>query len=1094
MSNPRVKKLYRMCLRTMKLWSRWLLKEGVLQWDMLPESTELPLIGCSIESIWIPKSMSNTPKREFHSDEWNHLLNLLNTSHYSSTACIAGMAKRAQQESGEERVTAKSRPMMNLTARTPSFVSSSASSNPGRTSYGYQDPGKSVPSDDRTGKPVELSRPDFSQKDYDRSWSSQEWKSGAAEHDGSGKPEKLNLLEKADSDTLVMGSDAAEFVNKVKDQVRSRQKRMSNVAESGEEHSTIWWMFMAATMNAATFMGKNFSTIQNFTRNSEDLTLKQMFDVTAQLVNDQEEIHGLDKIHWGKNSWRKLSLIGDETKLGRTELQGSRPRKVTEIMMLSMESRLNSSGTSSRDSQSCSSVIKSMIYWATWDKHQRLSQEEFYLCQCSMTSPDRNDNEAECLANAETVKVLARRFGVGQWSFIGPGSENKWYSAENSPQWAWDHIAEDMLLEFAESGHPIFRATTHCPEAFSRAKDVENCQYTSPQINIQSVSHSSTESEIISLDPGLRLDGLPALELWDLIVSVLGNISRVSNRSGKPESDDHKHHKSHNKINVMKDIDAVPSNVQSAHQEALLFVFEDNEAVFKTIIKGRSLAMRHASRIHRVALDWLFDRINLDSKIHVKYTKNQLADILTKGNFTVMSGIICWICWTPAITVLQFALKWCRKERKKSDEERVTAKSKPMMNLVSWCSEPPGLLTQHTNIFIEDDDDMDSDTVEEPDMSLISRSFSHRWMIECERFRTNPQKMQHKTARNLRRPSRTRVRSWIHQSLRSFYALTKLWEWSIQQTKTRLACILDVDESTRLRMGNSVPNPDEDHISGKGDNSSQHHNFVHKFVSIFQAMKIPAATAAVDKELEKMEKISAWNLTKVKSKKEVIDESKDERRKSSFRLNDGHLSSEKCWIGGKTPKIQRSSCAPRWYCLPQYSLNKDLQHHKWQRQKSWMSSPLPGCVKQAADAVSAYTQEKMENVPKLLEISKSECPVNHCQVWKTQFFFWAEFVRSSLAALLWERQFEKIRETTSGLLGEKQLEKILLHYRRVLRMTMKWTLTPSQNETCRWSSHIDFEKFRTNPQKCNTRQQPTFKKKVNVHVFKITKIYFHVKK
>ena len=53
------------------------------------------------------------------------------------------------------------------------------------------------------------------------------------------------------------------------------------------------------------------------------------------------------------------------------------------------------------------------------------------------------------------------------------------------------------------------------------------------------VSHSPTESEIISLDTGLRLDGLPALELWDLIVSVLGNISRVSDRSGKPQSDDH---------------------------------------------------------------------------------------------------------------------------------------------------------------------------------------------------------------------------------------------------------------------------------------------------------------------------------------------------------------------------------------------------------------------------------------------------------------------------------------------------------------------------------------------------------------------------
>ena len=70
--------------------------------------------------------------------------NLINISHFSSTACTAAMAKRAQQESGEERVTAKSRLVMNLTARMPSAVSSSASTIPGRPSYGYQDPGKSV--------------------------------------------------------------------------------------------------------------------------------------------------------------------------------------------------------------------------------------------------------------------------------------------------------------------------------------------------------------------------------------------------------------------------------------------------------------------------------------------------------------------------------------------------------------------------------------------------------------------------------------------------------------------------------------------------------------------------------------------------------------------------------------------------------------------------------------------------------------------------------------------------------------------------------------------------------------------------------------
>ena len=85
-------------------------------------------------------------------------------------------------------------------------------------------------------------------------------------------------------------------------------------------------------------------------------------------------------------------------------------------------------------------------------------------------------------------------------------------------------------------------------------------------------SHSSTESEIIFLDTGLRLDGLPALELWDLIISVLGNVSRASDGSGKSESDVHKRHKPHKKIDVMKDTDAVPSNVQSSRQEALLYV------------------------------------------------------------------------------------------------------------------------------------------------------------------------------------------------------------------------------------------------------------------------------------------------------------------------------------------------------------------------------------------------------------------------------------------------------------------------------------------------------------------------------------------
>ena len=140
----------------------------------------------------------------------------------------------------------------------------------------------------------------------------------------------------------------------------------------------------------------------------------------------------------------------------------------------------------------------------------------------------------------------------------------------------------------------------------------------------------------------------------------------------------------------MDNVDFIPSNVNSSHQEALLYVFEDNEAVIKMIIKGRSPTMRHVSRTHRVALDWLFDRINLDSKIQIKYidSKNQLADILTKGNFTrdEWNRLLC------LFNISHFSSINCsevmsKRTHKDSGEERVTAKSKPMMNLVSRCSE-----------------------------------------------------------------------------------------------------------------------------------------------------------------------------------------------------------------------------------------------------------------------------------------------------------------------------------------------------------------------------------------------------------------------
>ena len=216
---------------------------------------------------------------------------------------------------------------------------------------------------------------------------------------------------------------------------------------------------MAATMNAATFMGKNFVDIQNSIMNFEDLTLKQMFDVTAQLVNDQEEIHGLDKIHWGKNSWGRLSLIGDETVidlqrtkvyvfsdsvlcLGRIhqhpESNEAWKRRIAGIT--TDKSYRDFDGINGEPTefewnifpgfttlQLCGKVNDPLSDLG--EAPETFTRRILFMSMFNDISCDRKGNKEECLANARVVKVLARKF-VGQWSFIGPGSEKKWFSGK----------------------------------------------------------------------------------------------------------------------------------------------------------------------------------------------------------------------------------------------------------------------------------------------------------------------------------------------------------------------------------------------------------------------------------------------------------------------------------------------------------------------------------------------------------------------------------------------------------------------------------------------------------------------------------------
>ena len=153
----------------------------------------------------------------------------------------------------------------------------------------------------------------------------------------------------------------------------------------------------------------------------------------------------------------------------------------------------------------------------------------------------------------------------------------------------------------------------------------------------------------------------------------------------------------HTHLDLTK-IDHVPSSVTRSGSNAMLCVFEDNEAVIKMNMKGWSPTMRHVARTHRVALDRLFDRINLDSKIQIRYidTKHQLADILTQGIFTRDE----WNNLLHLFNISHFSSTCCAKNssliscpktmakrmQEQKGEEIIVAKSKSTaVNLSSHC-------------------------------------------------------------------------------------------------------------------------------------------------------------------------------------------------------------------------------------------------------------------------------------------------------------------------------------------------------------------------------------------------------------------------
>ena len=253
---------------------------------------------------------------------------------------------------------------------------------------------------------------------------------------------------------------------------------------------------------------------------------------------------------------------------------------------------------------------------------------------------------------------------------------------------------------------------------------------------------------------------------------------------------------------------------------------------------------------------------------------------------------------------------------------------------------------------------------------------------------------------------------------------------SIVKINTKHACIVEADESMRKRMEVSPHKNHEDHIAGKGMTSLSHHNLVPTLIPMLQATKIPDAKGSSGERMGKLEKIPAWQLTKVRNKNEVITEARNEGRKVHFaslmdlcHLKNSELEPQfqkykaRVVLRGDIVKDDSGSCAvftEQGSSASQMAAAKVVD----------ILSRLPGCAGQAADAVSAYTQVKMEDAPSLLKIAKSECP----DIWiRLPKHTWPKSW-SRMADPLVPLERNLYGHPLAGLLLERQFEKVLLEH------------------------------------------------------------------
>ena len=335
-----------------------------------------------------------------------------------------------------------------------------------------------------------------------------------ANHDRTGRPvvcsQRAHQFVIEDDETNSYTEAASElsvisrsFLRRVNDQVRKRQKQSTKDAtEDSDEHSVIWRMLMSSTLQASVSMGKNYSDNWHSIKNTEDLTIKQMFDISEKLISAQsDEIYGVNTINWGDSSWKHLSLIGDEEviNLSRAKVyvfsdsvlclgkmsENPQSNIVWEDKLTWFKSSPEYRALDKIDGEPMEfkwnifpGFTTLQLVREVQELLSRLSVEPenftgrtIFMSIFNDISWRSKDNEKECESSAQLVSLFAKRFGAGHWSFFGPGSEKMWYAiSEYSPQGEWDKIAEKMMVTLAESVHPVFRATSPLSRGVLKSK------------------------------------------------------------------------------------------------------------------------------------------------------------------------------------------------------------------------------------------------------------------------------------------------------------------------------------------------------------------------------------------------------------------------------------------------------------------------------------------------------------------------------------------------------------------------------------------------------------------------------------------------